>query len=56
MGCKNYGPLHIAIATEVIQLLHSQQHTCFINIEVSLLTLLTLTDENALASNRPCNV
>ena len=38
---------HIAIATEVIQLTHSRQQACFI-IEI---WLVTLTDENALASN-----
>ena len=53
MGCKNYGPLpvhvHIAIATEVIQLPCSGQQAFFINVEV---WLVTLTDESALASNR----
>ena len=48
MGCKNYGPVHIAIATEVIQLPCSGQQGCFI-IEV---WLVTLTDESALASKR----
>ena len=43
--------VHIAIATEVIQLSHSLQEACFIKVEV---WLVTLTD--ALASNRPCNV
>ena len=51
MGCKNYGPLqsctHSYIATEVIQLPHSRQQACFINVEV---WLVTLTDENALAT------
>ena len=37
--------VHIAIATEVIQLSHSRQQACFINVEV---WLVTLTDENAL--------
>ena len=45
MGCKSYEPLkshvHIAIATEVIQLLHSRQI-----VEV---WLLALEDENELA-------
>ena len=45
--------VHIAIATEVIQHPHSRQQACFINIEV---WMVTLTDENALARNRPCNV
>ena len=44
--------VHIATATEVIQLPHSREQACFI-IEV---WLVTLRDENALASNRPCNV
>ena len=38
--------VHIAIVTEVIQLPHSQQQACFINVEV---WLVTLTDENTLA-------
>ena len=42
--------IYIAIATEVIQLPHSRQQACFINIDV---WLVTLTDKNALASNRP---
>ena len=45
--------VHIALATEVIQLPHSRQQACFINVEV---WLVTLTDENALTSNRPCNI
>ena len=57
MGCKKLWTTpvhaHIAIATEVIQLPHPQQQASFINVEV---LLVTLTDENALASNRPCNV
>ena len=56
MSYKNYGPLHavhVHIATEVIQLPHSWQQACFINVEV---WLVTLTDKNALASNRPYNV
>ena len=57
MGCKimdHSSHVHIAIlATEVIKLPHSWQQACFINVEV---LLVTLTDENALASNRPCNV
>ena len=40
--------VHIAIVTEVIQLPHSQQQACFINVEV---WLVTLTDENTLASS-----
>ena len=40
---------HSYIATEVIQLPHSRQQACFINVEV---WLVTMTDENALASNR----
>ena len=36
--------VHIAIVTEVIQLPHSQQQACFINVEV---WLVTLTDESA---------
>ena len=54
MGCKNYGPLlymypvHIAIATEVIQLPCSGKQAFFINVEV---LLVTLTDESTLASN-----
>ena len=31
--------VHIAIATQVIQLPHSEQQACFINIEVWLVTL-----------------
>ena len=45
--------VHIAIATEVIQLPRSGQQACFINIEV---WLVILTDYNALASNRPCKL
>ena len=41
--------IHVHIATEVIQLPHSKQQACFINIDV---WLVTLTDKNALASNR----
>ena len=36
--------VHIAIATQVIQLPHSEQQACFINIEV---WLVTLRDESA---------
>ena len=36
--------VHIAIVTEVIQLPHSQQQACFINVEV---WLVTMTDESA---------
>ena len=51
MGCKNWTTpvhVHIAIATEVIQLPHSWQQACF-TIEV---WLVMLTDESVLASNR----
>ena len=41
--------VQIAIATEVIQLPHSRQQACFINVEVSL---VTLTDGSAQASSR----
>ena len=41
--------VHIAIVTEVIQLPRYQQQASFINVEV---WLVTLTDENTLASSR----
>ena len=45
----NFSTCTHALATEVIQLPHSRQQACFINVEV---WLVTLTDENTLASSR----